>query len=72
MSGSAAKKAACQLLSLIRPLFHHRLRRRSPFPVGEGWGQSRVAFLIEICYTAFTDVFSDFLGKRQFFKGSTA
>ena len=27
-----------------------------------------LAFCLEICYTAFTDVFPDFLGKRQFFK----
>ena len=36
--------------------------------MGEGWGQPRVAFSIEICYTAFTDVFPGNLGKRQFFR----
>ena len=70
MSGSAAKKAAYQPLSPIRPLIHRC--GGPPSPKGKVGGQPRVAFSIEVCYTAFTDVFPDFLGKRQFFKGCTA
>ncbi len=70
MGESSAKKAAYQPFSPIRPLIHRC--GGPPSPEGKVGGQPRVAFSIEVCYTAFTDVFPDFLGKRQFFKGSTA